>query len=294
MKKNLVKKAVLPALAALLCSVIALTSVSYAWFTMGDTATVDGMSMQVTSAGGLQISATGDEGSFKSTLTQADLSGIQITDAKPVSTDGVITNGKLDFYTGTIVNGELAESAASATSNYISFDFYIKVTSANTLSLDAGSVVISNGKETHLASRVAFISLGSAQTAAEAKALVGTGVSGAAKIWEPNSTIRSTAVQNSGNTSNGQAVAYKGIADLDGTKPVISESNVTVFSPAQNGATGEKMLETTEAAELFALGAGYNKIRVYIWLEGQDVDCVNEVSGGTFTIKLNFKQNTLE
>ena len=41
---------------------------------------------------------------------------------------------------------------------------------------------------------------------------------------------------------------------------------------------------------LFALGEGYNKIRVYIWLEGQDIDCLNGISGGTFTITLHFAQ----
>ena len=75
MKKNLVKKAVLPALVALICSVVALTSVSYAWFSMGNQASVEGVEMNVTSAGGLQISATGNATDFKSTLNVSDLKG---------------------------------------------------------------------------------------------------------------------------------------------------------------------------------------------------------------------------
>ena len=40
-KNNTAKKAVLPALLAVLCSTAALTSVSYAWFTMGKEASVE-------------------------------------------------------------------------------------------------------------------------------------------------------------------------------------------------------------------------------------------------------------
>ena len=301
MKKNLVKKAVLPALVALLCSVVALTSVSYAWFTMGNEASVDGMQMNVKTAGGLQISASGNEGTFKSNLLLSDLKAVNsnqllvdaegnLVEVQPVSTDGTVSNGALSFFTGEIENGALAKAAAS-TGNYICFDIYVKVTAENKLYLDAGSVVkMVTGTDTHLATRVAFVNLGYASTAAEAQGMTPGKftASNAVKIWEPNALIRSQAVKNAGNQTHGKQQYYKGIASVDGTTPVLSENNVTTFAPIQND-----NLETTAAEELFALGEGYNRIRVYIWLEGQDVDCVNEVSGGTFAITLNFKQDDL-
>ena len=38
----------------------------------------------------------------------------------------------------------------------------------------------------------------------------------------------------------------------------------------------------------FELEAGINKIRIYIWLEGQDADCINNISFGDFTTNLAF------
>lgn len=304
MKKNLVKKAVLPALVALLCSVVALTSVSYAWFTLGNTASVDGMDMKVTSAGGLQISASGDEGTFKSNLLFSDLKKVNtnqllytVVDGKeqkvevvPVSTAGSVVDGKLAFYTGTIEDGQLS-SSSKTTTNYMYFDVYVKVVAGKTLYLDAGSIVNAIDKETHLASRVAFVNLGYAATAAEAKAL-NTESADAIKIWEPNALIRSQAVKNAGNQTDGNQQEYQGIASVDGTKPVLSGTNVVTFAPAQvTDKDSDNYMQTTEAVELFELGEGYNKIRVYIWVEGQDVDCVNEISGGTFAITLKFKQD---
>ena len=38
----------------------------------------------------------------------------------------------------------------------------------------------------------------------------------------------------------------------------------------------------------FELEAGVTKIRVYIWVEGQDADCINEIAGGLFDVNLMF------
>lgn len=276
MKKNLVKKTVLPVFVALLCSVIALTGVSYAWFSMGNTATVKGMDMEVTAADGLQISASGDATSFKSTLilTQSK------TNAKAVSTDGTYNSG-LKFYTGQIVEGQLGQVAEAAGTDYIMFDIYVKVSSATKLQLDKESVVaaVANAKnstlQTNLAARVAFVDLGSATTPDGAKALAPA--AGTVKIWEPNSTTRSTAAANAG--AQAGKLDYKGIVSTAGAE---SRNNVATFD-----FIGEN---EDKSVELFELEAGYNKVRVYIWLEGQDIDCVNEVSGGKFSITLNLSK----
>ena len=43
--------------------------------------------------------------------------------------------------------------------------------------------------------------------------------------------------------------------------------------------------------DLFDLKAGYNKVRVYIWIEGQDLDCDNSISGNTVSVNLQFTQD---
>ena len=37
---------------------------------------------------------------------------------------------------------------------------------------------------------------------------------------------------------------------------------------------------------LFTLKAGITKIRIYMWVEGQDVDCENNASGGEINFDL--------
>ena len=139
MKKNLVKKAVLPVFVALLCSVIALTSVSYAWFTMGNKASVAELELSVTSASGMQVSATGNEGDYKSLIPLAELTAIASNQMPkkdnegkfdfaftPVSTTDTLSSNLHKFWTGTVQdNGSVvyAEEAEGA-KNYMYFDLY--------------------------------------------------------------------------------------------------------------------------------------------------------------------------
>lgn len=291
MKKNLVKKAVLPALAALVCSVIALTSVSYAWFTIGDKATVEGVQMNVTAADGLQISATGNASDFKSTLDMDALKAVEDDEKKklnnfpkgsvaPVSTVATVTNGQMTFYLGTLNNGVLEATEDTSKANVIYFDIYVKSSAKRDLILESISKVEKvNDKETYLASRVAFFDMGSHATAAGAQAL--SDVDGTAVIWEPNSTIRSTAYTNAVPEASRETgkVDYEGIKSVSGKTPSLEA--VT---------TSDNATDLT----LCEMEAGYNKIRVFIWLEGQDVDCLNEISGGSFKVTLNLKQGTVK
>lgn len=281
-RKGLVKKAVLPALVALVCSVIALTSVSYAWFTIGNTAQVDDIQMNVQAADGLQVSATGNANDFKSILNTTELKkeGTSNTfpagTVVPVSTVAAVTaDGKLTFYKGTITNGVL--SATADTANYICFDIYVQASNAKTLYLETSSSVLAsnNDKETHLASRVAFIDLGSAETAKGAQDLTGA-TTNPVVIWEPNSTTRSEAYQNAyGTGNNDKQMTYNGISSVNGEGvPTLSAVSAS---------------DNTSNLAICSLEAGYNRIRVYVWLEGQDVDCLNEISGGGFIVNLDLK-----
>ena len=43
-----------------------------------------------------------------------------------------------------------------------------------------------------------------------------------------------------------------------------------------------------EAFQFLALKPGVTKIRVYMWIEGQDIDCENTASGGQVKFQLGF------
>ena len=47
----------------------------------------------------------------------------------------------------------------------------------------------------------------------------------------------------------------------------------------------------TENVEIFSLNKGITKIRVYMWIEGQDVDCENDASVGNISLNLQFSKN---
>ena len=109
MKKiNLTKKAILPAIIAVICSVVALTSVSYAWFSLGDSATVETINVNVVATDSIQISADGSK--YSGILSVNDLKASALTrnqfpteSIAPMSTAGnVDADGFLEMFKGTI------------------------------------------------------------------------------------------------------------------------------------------------------------------------------------------------
>jgi hypothetical protein len=92
-------------------------------------------------------------------------------------------------------------------------------------------------------------------------------------IWEPNSEIR--AAGSEGDSGKLDYVGFDGefAAELETDLPSDKVADVKTF-------------DTTTA--LMDLSKTYSKMRVYIWLEGQDVDCINNISNGDFSVTLQF------
>ena len=44
----------------------------------------------------------------------------------------------------------------------------------------------------------------------------------------------------------------------------------------------------TDQADFLTLKAGVSKIRIYMWVEGQDVDCENSASGSDISFNVEF------
>lgn len=289
-KKNTAKKAVLPALLAVLCSTAALTSVSYAWFTMGNTAEVGQIDVNVQAADGMQISA--DAASWKSLLPVEELKDGKLgnqfpTELAPVSTAGTLKDGSLEMFLGTIEK-DGGISAVKNTSSFVVFDLYVKLDSKQLFSLAAESSVLDGAKDkdSATAARVAFVNEGVVTTgvAADAQALK---AGKQAVIWEPNSEERNTTNNNNkieglvSYTGVNQEIKYAGDVRPENYESCFTE--VKTKTPAY-GANGL----TTAQLDLFELEAGINKVRVYIWLEGQDIDCTNEISAGSLSTTLKF------
>ena len=312
MRQNSKKKALIPALAMALASVIALSGVTYAWFTAGTSATVDTMDLDVLAADGIEVSL--DASDWDSTITAEDRAAsiagqgnvayaysantnqFPTTGIKPISTAGNLkATGKTDQME--LFDGDYYENAdfeyvlrATAkedeTSNgaygddYIAFDLFFNASKDMVVYLDATSAITEKMAEgqtlaynTHLASRVAFIDMGAQTSAALSRADITPEVS-TATIWEPNAKNHTYSAIDNGAVA-GEVKAYDGVSAA-GDDDTVGYTAVNTITEANN-------------VEI-ALEQGVNKVRVYIWLEGQDIDCNNDISYGDFSTKLIFNK----
>ncbi len=296
--------AIFPVLLMLLVGILSVTSVTYAWFTSGDDATMDQIDVGVSAADGVLVSWTGQQGTWKSHLVIGEMpTGVgyeynkKPNSISPVSTVNQLTavEGKTDFRPNFFVanlqnNGEITSSAAPDTGNYICFDFYVKLDSNLSLYLKDTSAVDNkptNGKNINLSTRVGFINQGSTTYSGENNKL-GTfrDAENTMVIWEPNheAHISSANVGGSTQLENG-ALKYFGIKQESGTSfPIYPTGDTPDALEVVTTYTDNQLTSTDkQPTPVLNLKAGVNKVSVYIWIEGQDVDCLNDVAGTEFS-----------
>ncbi len=313
MSNKLKRKALIPAIAMVLVSVVALSGVSYAWFTVGETATVDQLKLDVKAATGIQLSLTPEEPtSWKGTINADDVLK-SITDFSktnnaypqkeiyPVSTVGLNDNNSFTMYRGDIdpdTNLLTTKVQDIKDAEYIAFDLYIKVDAAEeNIKLDTNSGVqyiadaAKPDNKSYLASRIGFINYGNVGTnygsTKLAKTEAGSLFENGAFIWEPYST---THIDINGVVSTGEKLPYTGVKGEDTNLPNSSTATGDKFGAVTTKTfTGDtEGLTAGTPAPFLNLTQGISKIRVYIWLEGQDADCHNKISGGNFATTINF------
>lgn len=300
MKKT--RKGLMPALLGAVCSVVALTSVSYAWFTMGSDATVGEIEVGVSQADGMQISVNAFD--WKSFVDQDELGTVKTnilpastTKFLPTSSVGNYNGGKQEMFLGTMNNDKLTATkleelvgteaegvqTAAVAANYIAFDLYIKLDSKSLFNLDSTSTV--DGQyNSELASRISFTHLGTAP-ANQPNSALALSAKINQKIWEPNSKEHTSFVLGNNASLENQKVEYYGVK-----QEISSGIDPTSSNEALSKVETVDFADSTTDLNLFTLEAGISKIRVYIWLEGQDVDCNNDVSSGKIITNLKFEK----
>jgi len=243
------------------------------------------------------------------------------TKMDPVSTIGVIDDdGHMEMYKGVIADNEDGDYILTATKqtdvdgaegSYIAFDLFFKVNMDSNLYLTTDSGVESvNNTDTGIknASRVGFVVLGhvadGTSTTQQIQAL-NAGQSSLKYIWEPNFNAHTaSAVQHAhdvyGETIT-QGIENNRLAYVGVKSAIDADDNVLVNTTSATGYLdvddyedffGEVTIdyETEEdfqaKEQIFSLQAGITKVRIYMWVEGQDVDCENSASNGTIDFKL--------
>ena len=171
------------------------------------------------------------------------------------------------------------------------------------------------------AARVAFVPIGEAaatDTVATITSAYSASTTATLKIWEPNADTHSNAVINSvsaaynmpltaSGTGTYNFLPYRGVTEAittaqdlvgtvngtvtTGTAPVTGTASTTNNVYSSEGILLSTPLNLDFANtnyKVFSLPAGITKMRIYMWIEGQDLDCENNASGTDITFNLEF------
>ena len=314
-KKSQKNRAFFAAIAMLLLSAIVITTASFAWFSLGRSAMASNLDLKVTKQGeGIQISANAT--SFTDTLTFEDLNGTSTTGFQAVSEDynffpamiepassSFALNALPAFFTGGVDKAtNTLESLATTSDNgvdvfgksgtetpagskqagYYVFDVFVDYSGGETAQLKIGQsdITVKNDEsdgtqaiaEAANAMRIGFVNCGTVTKGANpAQATSGS----EAVIFATNEDARNT-----------QPIASTGmsaeIAEDAFTVPKSSAGDITIadnYNCAVDTGAEDQVINITN---------GVNRIRVYIWMEGQDANCTDSLQSQLVSANLVF------
>lgn len=210
-------------------------------------------------------------------------------------------------------------NTASDEGYYAAFDLFIRATEAGTLMLGVDSAVtfkqidesdprdVDRGLKN--SARVAFIRQGSgtypevlgAQLPATGSA---PAIGGPVVFWEPNNNEHTDYaiayarnILRIGNIAPDEIIPeYLGVKANIGIEDRVPLDNALMRSHPQSSnffnsivpqiSTNAPRVEYPQS--IFPIPAGITKLRIYAWIEGQDMDCEDEASGTNLTFTINF------
>lgn len=222
---------------------------------------------------------------------------------------------------------EEATEQKGTTGKYVAFDIFLKVNQNEpTILLGENSHVIfkdNTDRGIQNAARVAFLKEGiSAETAGQDTFVAQNGAESfttasqeTTYIWEPNSDVHTASAVTYGNdtykmaehgitisTTGSAVIPCYGINKAIGTgvklinafygknldtDPANELADFKLVTPSYS--TPADYSSTSNPKTAFSLSKGVTKLRVYMWIEGQDVDCENSASGSNASFKLEFR-----
>lgn len=325
-KKRKKSKKIFIAILMILFTGVILTASTYAWFTANKTVTVSQIDVNVTTSEGLQIST--DASTWKTVISNDDITGVtysgnknqlpkETAAIKPTSTIGEIdgTTGFMKMFVGTVESNDAGnyiltatqsiETKSTTTGDFVVFDLFFQTNAAATVYLTSSSSVIASKTATGIqnAARVAFVEQGNVAAGTDAdtiRALKNDGTGSVkAIIWEPNNDVHTAAAvkhasdvyQINTQQEGASQLAYKGVkAAIEDTKNIPLNSVDTKYfaDVTPNISTTAAGILPKKYEKLFDLKAGVTKVRIYMWVEGQDVDCEDNASGGAVAYNLQF------
>lgn len=238
----------------MLCVTVAMMSTAtYAWFTMTDSPTVEGLKMTAASSGGLELS---NDGSTWSSAITVDTDSKKLS---PVSPIGNTNEFGKPVYSGNRVNSvEKITDETELEQNYVAVYKY-KIRAVGASSSAPVKVGLLGGDGSGSSPTGSFVIRESAKSATQEAAYairVGFKIDSTWAIYEPN------ADQNTGGTKaeNGYTVP---------TSTVKQGADGDFIDSTGSGKTSKEMFSLTDT--------NAHDITMYVWLEGTDDQCVNEL-----------------
>lgn len=297
-----------------------LLSSTYAWFSANKEVALEGINAKVVAAEGLQISLDGESWSSKITINKNALQDATANNyvwpdaLVPVSTVGTLSGGNMNMYYGDVsADGSYLTNPTDETTDstkYIVFDLYFKNSSSrtagDTLQLNAGSKVAiasdgqaNTGLENSVRSAVVLYSNAVPMTSSGTDVRGITAGTPKVSIWEPNNDkhIAEIVANDSRITGATQAWTTLGLNsittthdDADNLDKIAGVNGDTAAGNISEQKTIGTPATVATATDMSVLGSStdfltlqQNKImkaRIYIWLEGQDPDCIDTASTG--------------
>lgn len=292
MKKTMKKRAFISAIAMLIVSAIVLTSSTFAWFSMSKEAQVSSMNLNITTADGISISANTKK--FGTTVTMDDIIPTADKAGTGLAADADHTNnipellapssstlsvyasdGYLPaFYTGS-VNEEGNRIVTTKVANdkegkYVVFDLFVQVSENNKVVSLKGSEIKNTEDSVLKVMRMGIINCGYEEYQNRAKVKTKTTNSyDNISLWvvDGNETANMTYMNQAGSFNKSPSGNYT--------------------SQGSGSTIARNICKSADADGLsFTAMKGVNRIRIYLWVEGNDPDCSNDVAGNSFDFNL--------
>jgi len=237
---------------------------------------------------------------------------------QPVSTVGtVLDGGYMQMFVGDVPSNDAGDYILTSqqstevngtNGDFIAFDLFLKSDKAVDIDMTGSSGVSANGTDTGIknASRIAFLVQGNTSSDSSVETIQGlkltAGSTEGVYFWEPNYNVHSgTGIANARDTygltisaDEEDAITYDGVKDAISVDEniLLGDANKTKnpnkFETVEIDYLTKDTFADDDVISVFSLQAGITKVRVYMWIEGQDVDCENNASGGNIDYSLQF------
>ncbi len=319
-KQNRRRKLLIP----LFFSSLLLMTTTFAWFSANRMVSIDSLNVHVQTDGGLEVSTNAID--WKQVVTVSDIMSAREKYSgsvnqlpyrmNPVSSGGNVSDGKLELFVGNATNSvdnfilvadrsmETEGFGEESDGNFIAFDVFFRVNSSKELYLDGSSKVEYTGDANsgiENATRIAFITEGSSADNPSISQSLNNGLD--VVIWEPNYDVHTEYGVSHARDVYGISTSLNGASRLsyDGVTAVIP-SNLNIPISSANAGTYPGLfknvgigIETPKNGganqKIADLQPSVTKMRIYMWIEGQDVDCEDNASYGDITFDLKFTIN---